>query len=77
MNDTKRVSRSDLRVTAEWLRRNRTGALLVIALLVSAGAASVFGLLRWQTAEAGWSFALLCCLASALAAWIALKKVDS
>ena len=76
MNDPKRISRSDLRVTAAWLRANRTGAFLLIALLVCAGAASVFGLLRWQAAEARWSFALLCWLASAIAAWIALKNGD-
>ena len=76
MSDSKRVSRSNLRVTVSWLQDNRTAALLLIALLVSAGAASVFGLLRWQAAEARWSFALLSWAASAIAAWIALKKVD-
>lgn len=72
----RRVSRSDIRVTGQWLRSNRTGAVLVIAVLLSAGVASVLGMLRWQAEEARWSFALLCWVASAVAAWIALPRRD-
>ena len=72
----RRVSRSDIRVTGQWLRSNRTGAVLVIAVLLSAGVASVLGMLRWQSEEARWSFALLCWVASAVAAWIALPRRD-
>ena len=68
-----RVSRADLQVTLQWLRSQRAGAFLLILILLLAGLASVFGLLRWQADFARWSFALLCWAASALVLWLSLR----
>jgi hypothetical protein len=67
-----RQSRADLKLSQQWLRSHRAGAFLILAILLLAGFASVFGLLRWQADIARWSFALLCWAASALVAWVAL-----
>lgn len=56
---TNRTSRSDLRVTAEWLRSHRFGAAFVECVLLFAGVASILGLFRWHDPIARWSFVFI------------------
>jgi hypothetical protein len=64
-DDLKPVRRSDWRAGLSWIYRRREHTLFAVMLLVFAGFASVFGLLRWKGLAARWSFAILCWVSSA------------
>lgn len=60
--DKQPVRRSDLRYALAWTLHSRRRSVVVAILLALAGAASAFGLLRWQGLYLRWSFAVICWL---------------